>query len=92
MLSLYNQQAPKKPTNLSINTDLLKQAREFDLNLSAVLEQALIERLTQKQRKRWLADIVSPIMIYTWLMVKLILVLINHKVVIKQTAECIVLY
>jgi antitoxin CcdA len=56
MLSLYNQQAPKKPTNLSINTDLLKQAREFDLNLSAVLEQALIERLTQKQRKRWLAD------------------------------------
>jgi hypothetical protein len=36
--------------------------------------------------------IVSPIMIYTWLMVKLILVLINHKVVIKQTAECIVLY
>jgi ribosomal protein S18 acetylase RimI-like enzyme len=38
------------------------------------------------------ACIVSPIMIYTWLMVKLILVLINHKVVIKQTAECIVLY
>ena len=36
--------------------------------------------------------IVSPIMIYTWLMVKLILVIINHKVVINQMAECIVLY
>ncbi len=56
MLSLYNQQAPKKPTNLSINVDLLKQAREFDLNLSAVLEQALIERVTQQRRNRWLAD------------------------------------
>lgn len=56
MLSLYNHHAPKKPTNLSINVDLLKQAREFDLNLSAVLEQALIERVTQQRRDRWLAD------------------------------------
>ena len=37
-------------------------------------------------------NIASPIMIYTWLMVNLILVIINHKVVINQTAECIVLY
>ena len=46
----------KKLTNLSISVDLLKQVREFDLNLSAVLEQAPIERVTQKRRDRWLAD------------------------------------
>jgi len=56
MLSLYNPSAPKKPANLSINSDLLKKAREQDINLSTTLEQALTERLRQRQRQRWLAD------------------------------------
>lgn len=56
MLSLYDSSAPKKPANLSINSDLLQKARERDINLSAILEQALTERLRQQQRERWLAD------------------------------------
>ncbi len=56
MLSLYNSSAPKKPANLSINSDLLQKAREQDINLSATLEQALTERLRQRQRQRWLTD------------------------------------
>jgi antitoxin CcdA len=46
----------KKPANLSVNEDLLNKAREMDLNLSAILEQALAEALRQKQRDRWLAE------------------------------------
>lgn len=57
MLHTYNAQAPKKPTNLSINSDLLKKARELNIdNLSAVLEQALAERVKERQRERWLTE------------------------------------
>ena len=38
-----------------------------------------------------LLHIVSPIMIYTRLMVKLVLAITNHKVMINQAFECIVL-
>lgn len=54
MLSLYNLDAPKKPTNLSINSDLLLQAKALDINLSAALEQALIAQLKEKQTQLWL--------------------------------------
>ncbi len=54
MLSLYNLDAPKKPTNLSINSDLLLQAKALGINLSAALEQALIAQLKEKQTQLWL--------------------------------------
>jgi antitoxin CcdA len=53
MFSPYDQNAPKKPTNLSINSDLLKRAKELDINLSATLEQALTEQLKAKQAQQW---------------------------------------
>ena len=56
MLPLYNSQAPKKATNLSINSDLLRKAKEFDINLSAALEQALAQLLKRRQRDQWLQD------------------------------------
>lgn len=53
----YDSQAPKKPTNLSVNSDLLRKARELNIdNLSAVLEQALAERVKERQREHWLAE------------------------------------
>ena len=51
----YDTKAPKKAANLSINADLLNRARELDINLSATLEQALVEVVKQRQRERWLA-------------------------------------
>lgn len=54
MLPLYDPNAPKKPTNLSINSDLLKKAKELDINLSATLEQALTAQLKTKQAQLWL--------------------------------------
>lgn len=54
MLAYYDQNAPKKPTNLGINSDLLKKAKDVDINLSATLEQALINQLKAKQAQQWL--------------------------------------
>lgn len=55
MLASYDHNAPKKPTNLSINSDLLRKAKELDINLSAALEQALAEVVRKRQREQWLA-------------------------------------
>lgn len=38
MLFTYDPDAPKKATNLSINSDLLAKVRKLDINLSAYNE------------------------------------------------------
>ncbi|MEZ5476576.1 MAG: type II toxin-antitoxin system CcdA family antitoxin [Thiolinea sp.] len=53
MQVLYDTNAPKKPTNLSINSDLLRRSRELNINLSATLENALKDALAEKQASRW---------------------------------------
>lgn len=49
----YNTQAPKKPTNVSINSDLLSKAKALKINLSSTLESALIELVNERQRELW---------------------------------------
>lgn len=56
MQPAYNPQAPKRPANLSINSDLLNKARELEINLSATLEQALAAALRARQQAAWLAE------------------------------------
>ena len=56
MLAIYDPNAPKRATNLSVNSDLLKKAKELDINLSAALEQTLTEQVRAKQRAGWLAE------------------------------------
>jgi antitoxin CcdA len=51
MLLIYKAISPKKATHLSINSDLPSQARTLNINLSAMLEQALTETLQQRQRE-----------------------------------------
>ena len=46
----------KQPANLSINSELLAQARELNINLSATLEQALEQEVRTAQRDKWLTD------------------------------------
>lgn len=53
MDTLYDTSAPKKPTNLSINSDLLSRAKSLKVNLSATLEQALAERLAERKAEEW---------------------------------------
>lgn len=56
MQATYNTHAPKRAANLSINADLLSKAKELDINLSATLEQALVEALRKRQRDQWVAE------------------------------------
>ena len=44
---------PKKSTNLSINSDLLRQARERRINLSQLLENTLVELLREEKGRSW---------------------------------------
>lgn len=53
--ALYDVTAPKKPTNLSLNSDLLQRARAERINLSQLLEASLVELLRARQRDAWLA-------------------------------------
>ena len=53
MEPLFDSKAPKKPTNLSLNSDLLKKCKGMNINLSATLEQALTEKLAQAKADKW---------------------------------------
>jgi antitoxin CcdA len=53
---IYNHDAPKKPTNLTVNSDLLAQAKTMKINISATLETALVEAVKQKKREEWLSE------------------------------------
>jgi antitoxin CcdA len=53
MANLYDLSAPKKATNLSLNSDLLNKARDLKVNLSATLEQALTNKLKSIEADKW---------------------------------------
>lgn len=53
MQHLYDDSAPKKATNLSINSDLLAKTRALNINLSATLEQALKAELAKTAAELW---------------------------------------
>ncbi|CAN5317428.1 hypothetical protein BH10PSE19_BH10PSE19_10330 [soil metagenome] len=52
----YDPNAPKKATNLSINSDLLQQAKELHVNLSKIFEQSLAIVVREKRQKAWLEE------------------------------------
>ncbi len=53
MNHLFDTQAPKKPTNVCINSDLLAQAKDLKINLSATLESALTDVVNARQQELW---------------------------------------
>ncbi len=56
MQHLYDTTAPKKPTNLSVNSDLLQRTRSMNINLSATLEKALVTELSKAEAEKWAED------------------------------------
>lgn len=56
MREIFDKDAPKKATNLSINSSLLAEARSLKVNLSATLERALEEEVRENKRKKWRED------------------------------------
>ncbi len=64
MQPLYDTDAPKKATNLSLNSDLLVKAKDLQINLSATLEQALKEKLAEQEAKNWAEENKKAIQAY----------------------------
>jgi len=64
MQPLYDTSAPKKPTNLSVNSDLLRRIKDMDINISATLEKALITELKKAEAERWAKENKKAIKIY----------------------------
>jgi antitoxin CcdA len=56
MSDFYDINAPKKATNVSINSDLLQQAKLLKINLSATIEDELAHLIRQKRRAQWLDE------------------------------------
>ena len=49
----YDENAPKKSANLSINSDLLAKSKSLEVNLSATLEHALNDILAKQAEAEW---------------------------------------
>lgn len=64
MCAIYDVNAPKKATNLSLNSDLLLKTRALNINLSATLEQALQDKLKAVEADKWQKDNVQAIAAY----------------------------
>jgi antitoxin CcdA len=64
MSSFYNQSAPKRPTTLTINSDLIFQAKNLHINISSVLESALVEKVKQTKKEQWLEENIDAINTY----------------------------
>lgn len=61
MVKAYNTQAPKKATNLTINSDLLKKAKSYKINLSKNFEIYLNELVRKQEEKRWREETLEAI-------------------------------
>jgi antitoxin CcdA len=48
--------ATKRKTSLTLDIDALEAAKEFEINVSAVAETALIKAVAQARRNKWLAE------------------------------------
>ena len=60
----YAHDAPKRPTNLSLNEDLVRAAKSLDLNVSAIAEEALAEAVREHAARLWLEENAEAIEAY----------------------------
>ena len=56
MSNIYDLSAPKKSANLSVNSDLLAHAKRLGINLSAILEQSLAQKVKELKAQAWLDE------------------------------------
>ncbi len=49
----YDSEAPKRATNLSINSDLLEKAKSYNINLSKSFESYLNELVKKRAEEEW---------------------------------------
>ena len=56
MVLTYDIHATKKATNLSINSDLLKKAKAYKINLSKSFESHLDTLVKEQDEKKWIEE------------------------------------
>jgi antitoxin CcdA len=60
----YRKDAPKKPVNLSLNSDLLRMGKDLGLNLSNIAEVAIAQAVKESMADRWLKENAEAIQAY----------------------------
>lgn len=53
MTAIYNKNAKKKATNISINSDLLEKAKQYKINISANVEKTLEALIYEHEKSNW---------------------------------------
>lgn len=53
---IYNADAPKKPVNVTANTDLVRIAKDAGINLSQTFEDAILDKVRSKLEEQWLLE------------------------------------
>jgi antitoxin CcdA len=56
-MRLYDTNAPKRPVNLSLNSDLVARLREAGVSISALAEAAAVAALARLARERHAAEL-----------------------------------
>jgi antitoxin CcdA len=56
--------APKKPTNLSLNSKVLEMAKELGMNISQTVDMLLAEEVKRRYWERWNEDNKDAIQAY----------------------------
>lgn len=53
---IFDEDAPKRPVNLTANADLLSLAKGAGINLSKTFEEAILGKVRVKLEEQWLAE------------------------------------
>jgi len=56
MSATYNENAIKKATNVTINSDLLQKAKSYKINISKNFEAYLTEVVRKREEEQWLEE------------------------------------
>lgn len=46
----------KRPTNVSLRSDLIEEAKQLDINISEACERGLSEEVARARREKWLEE------------------------------------
>lgn len=61
MVSYAAKPSGRRPTNLSLRSDLIEEARSLDINISQACEAGLAGEVKKARETRWLADNLSAL-------------------------------
>ena len=56
MSAAYNENAVKKATNVTINSDLLQKAKAYKINISKNFEAYLAEVVRKREEQKWIEE------------------------------------